>query len=341
MHWRASSIVAVAALLSSCSSSSTNPFANQTRPPSSQAVVMFASSAWSGQPGNGRELMAVDSTGKNVERLTSCAEAKDPCDVMQVSVSLDPSRVLLVRTTASAAPGAAALYFVDLARSAEQLIFPRKRVSAADWSADATYIVYASPGDSQSGIEDLYYCEPTGASDQNLTASTAARERSPRTDPLARTVVYEGMDDGGAGRIFLYATTPQALTTGPATGPALPGTPYLVGADADPAFSPLGDFVAFRRLTGIGNGGLGTWDLVTVKRDGTAAAVVAAGPLARSAPDWGANGILFVETDAASGISRLVVIQPDGSGRRVIREEEAAYGMASPRWIPGRTLPSQ
>jgi Tol biopolymer transport system component len=108
----------------------------------------------------------------------------------------------------------------------------------------------------------------------------------------------------------------------------------VVGSDADPVPSPDGLSVAFRRLTGTGNGGLGTWDLMTVKLDGTEPAVVATGPLFRGAPDWGPKGIVFVETDAAASESRLVVLQPDGTARTVLRTENAAFRMASPRWLP-------
>jgi len=109
-----------------------------------------------------------------------------------------------------------------------------------------------------------------------------------------------------------------------------------VGADADPVFSPNGQSVAFTRLTGTGNGGLGTWDLLTSKADGVSKPVViATGPLYRGAPDWGSRGILFVETDAAASRSQLVLVQPDGSGRTVLRTEDARSRMGSPRWLPG------
>ena len=109
-----------------------------------------------------------------------------------------------------------------------------------------------------------------------------------------------------------------------------------MGADADPVFSPDGLSVAFTRLTGTGNGGLGTWDLLTLKADGASTpAVIATGPLYRGAPDWGSRGILFVETDAATSRSQLVLVQPDGSGRTVLRTEDASSRMGSPRWLPG------
>ncbi len=136
------------------------------------------------------------------------------------------------------------------------------------------------------------------------------------------------------GRIYLFSRT--ALTSGPAGGEPLPGTPYVVGADADPVFSPDGALVAFRRLTGVGNGGLGTWDILTLKVDGSSTPqVVVTGPLFRGAPDWGSKGLLFVETDAAAARSQLVLVAADGTGRTVLRTEDAGYRMGSPRWLAG------
>jgi hypothetical protein len=60
---------------------------------------------------------------------------------------------------------------------------------------------------------------------------------------------------------------------------------------------------------------------------------IATGPVFRGAPDWGSEGLLYVETDAAASRSELVVLQPDGSGRQVLRTEDAGYRMGAPRWL--------
>jgi hypothetical protein len=63
--------------------------------------------------------------------------------------------------------------------------------------------------------------------------------------------------------------------------------------------------------------------------------VLATGPLFRGAPDWGSRGIVFVETDAATARSELVVAPADGTARTVLRSEDAGYRMGSPRWLAG------
>jgi Tol biopolymer transport system component len=328
-------LLASIALAAGCGDDPVNPFNRFTtsRPPSADAVLFFVSGSWSEVQGAPRELLALNADGTKLERLTACAQSDTPCDFIQAAPSPDRNRLIAIRTTPDAAEGTSTMYFMDLSRSVETIIFPSRRVLSGDYSPDGTFLVFSAIA-AQTTDEDLLYSQPNGQAEENLTSSATVRERNPRIDPFARTVAFERIDESGVSRIFLFANT--AVTSGPATGPDLPGTPYVVGADAAPVISPDGSSVAFTRLTSTGNGGLGTWDLLTVKADGASTPVViATGPVYRGAPDWGSRGILFVETDAATARSQLVVVQPDGSGRAVLRTEDAASRMGSPRWLPG------
>jgi len=329
---RRSTLLLLALLPFACSNDRTNPFSEGrfTLAPSADAALLFVSGSWATSAGQPRELFALGADGSKLERLTHCAQASDPCDFLQVAPSADRNWVAAVRSSPTAEAGTAALYFMDLARSVETLIVQRRRVGSVDWAPDGSFLLYSSALDS-SGVEDLYYTFADGSSDSNLTQTPLIRERSPRIDPFSGTAVLEQIDASGVGRIYLYVGTP--LTSGPATGPALPGTPYVIGADADPVFSPDNQEVAFRRLTGIGAGSAGTWDLMAVAVAGGDPRVIATGPLYRGAPDWGPQGIVFVETDETTKESRLVMIQPDGSGRTVLRTEDSGFRMAAPRWL--------
>jgi Tol biopolymer transport system component len=328
-------LVASIALAAACGNDPANPFNRfvTSRPPSADAVLLFVSSSWTDAPGAPREILALNADGSKMEQLTACGQSATPCDFIQAAPSPERNRLIAIRTTPDAAAGTSALYFMDLSRAVETIIFPNRRVFSADYSPDGSFVIFSAiPAQTTEG--DLFYSQPNGQAEQNLTQSLTVSERNPRIDPFARTVVFERSDESGTSRIYLYTSTP--LTSGPAEGPALPGTPYVVGADADPVFSPNGQSIAFTRLTGTGNGGLGTWDLLTLKADGVSKPVViATGPLYRGAPDWGSRGILVVETDAAASRSQLVLVQPDGSGRTVLRTEDARSRMGSPRWLPG------
>jgi len=326
-------LAALVVVAAACGHDATNPFATATRPPSAGAVLLFASGSWATATGEPRELFALNGDGSKVEQLTNCAQASTPCDFVQVAPSPDRNRLVALRTTPGAAAGANALYFMDLSRGVESLVFPNRRIASVDYSPSGSFILYSAIV-AQTSDEDLYYADPNGQNEQDLTSSLTFRERSPRVDPYGSTAVYEGIDESGVGRIYLFSRT--ALTSGPQAGAPLPDTPYVVGADADPVFSPDGASVAFRRLTGVGNGDLGTWDILTLKVDGVSTPqVVATGPLFRGAPDWGSKGLLFVETDAAAARSQLVLLSADGTGRTVLRTEDAGYRMASPRWLAG------
>jgi Tol biopolymer transport system component len=331
---RRSPLIALALLASACGESGGNPFAASlpSRPPSANAALIFVSGSWSNEGGQPRELMAIAADGSGLQQLTNCARAAQPCDILQVSPSPDRNRMIAVRTTPDAAAGANVMYFMDLSRSVEQVLLPKRRVESADWSFDGSFLLYSSVT-GQTGNEDLFTAGPDGANEQNLTDSLNVRERSGRIDPFGRTAVFERLDVDGVSHIYLFRESP--LTSGPATGPGLPGTPYLVGSDATPAFSPDSSQVVFRRLTGVGNGGLGTWDVMAIPVTANATPrTVVTGPLYRSAADWSLGGIVYVETDAAANRSELVVIQPDGSGRKVLRTEAASFRMGAPRWLP-------
>lgn len=328
-------VVASIALAAACRSDSANPFTTPTRAPSADAVLLFVSGSWAAEPGSPRELLALSADGSKLEQLTSCAQGDPACDFVQLAPSPDRNRLAAIRTTPEAAAGATTLYFLDLARGVEKLIFQNRRIESVDYSPDGSFILYtAVPAQTQTTDEDLFYSSPDGTAEQNLTNTGGFRELAPRVDPFSSTAVYEGIDSSGVGRIYLFAQT--RLTTGPEGGEPLPDTPYVVGADADPVFSPDGLSIAFRRLTGVGNGGLGTWDVLTLRVDGQSTPkVLATGPVFRGAPDWGAKGILFVETDVAADRSDLVLSSADGTSRTVLRTEPAGYRMGSPRWLRG------
>ncbi len=326
-------LLCLALAASSCGSDNGNPFAASppARPPAPDAAILFVSGSWSAEAGSPRELFAIAADGSNPQQLTSCARAARPCDFLQVSPSPERSRLIAVRTSPDAEAGAQSLFFMDLSRSVESVILDKRRVDSADWSRDGSFILFASPN-AQTTNEDLFTAQPNGSDEQNLTESLDVRERHARLDPFVRTAAYERIDGAGVSRVFLFPQT--AVTSGAASGPVLPGTPYAVGSDADPAFSTDASQVVFRRLTSVGNGGLGTWELmVTAAATNSVPRAIVSGPLARGAPDWGRAGIVFVETDAQAGRSELVLVQPDGSGRRVLRTESAGGRMGSPRWL--------
>jgi len=332
----------LAAALGACSTNPGNPFADsiQTLPPGPDAAVVFTTNSYAESGGAPRELFAVEAGGGGLTRLTFCNVDPRRCDTAEAAPASDRQRMALLRVVddtdgdgrLTAADGQS-LLVSDLSRGVEGPLFPQStNVGGVDWSHVGEVLVYSADG--TEGKDDLFRVDPNGQNNRNLTGTPAVRERRPRIDPSGSVAVYERIEADGKGRIFVFNSTQNQMPVtsgGPGTA-ALPGTLYVVGSDADPDYSPDGRSIVFRRLTDTGNGGLGTWDVLTVAADGSGLAVLASGPAFRGAPDWGPQGILFAEMD--TGTSELVVIQPDGSGRRTIVSVPAGMEISHPRWLP-------
>jgi Tol biopolymer transport system component len=333
-----------AALALGCGREYGNPFAgsHMTVAPSAAADIVFTSNVHAARPGAAREVFAVEDSGANPTRLTFCSDG-GPCSTLEASFSSDRRRAIVRRVTAdtdgdrtlTAADGEG-LSLVDFARSVEGPLLPgTARVSSVDWSSISDVVVFSAAG-TGGAAEDLYRMDPNGQNNRNLTVTAGIRERHPRVDPTGSVAAFERIDPATAkGEIWVFFTAQaqSRLTTGGATGPALLQTPYVVGSDADPDYSPDGRTIVFRRLRALGDGRLGHWDLMTVRADGTGLTTIVTGPAFRDAPDWAAGGIVFTET-GSDGRTEIVVVDADGSNRRSVVTAGAGFELASPRWLP-------
>ena len=341
---RLRSALVAAALLGGCNTTYDNPFANSspTLAPRADAVLVYTSNGYATRPGSPRELYAVGDAGAGVTRLTFCNNDNRKCDAVEAAPAPDRVRAAIRRVETDTdkdgrltpADGEA-LLVVDLSRAVEGgLLQNTAKVSGVDWSPTGEVLVYAAAG--EGGVEDLFRADPNGQNTRNLTSTAGVRERRPRIDPGGSAALFERIDADGRGQIWLFSSTGTQVrvSTGGDSGAPLPGSPYVVGSDADPDYSPDGRSVAFRRCTGTGNGAQGTWDIMTARLDGTGLTTLVTGPAFRGAPDWGAKGIAFPETDVAAGATRLVIIQPDGSGRQVPVTLGSSFDISYPRWLP-------
>jgi Tol biopolymer transport system component len=322
-----------------CAKNQPNPFLAQTltKVPRPEDTLIFTSNGYATEGGMPREVFSVGPTGDPL-RLTICNNVQRTCDSVEAVPSRDHNKLAVRRvsvdTNGDGGLGEAdgtSLVLIDLTRSVEGELVPASRsVSGVDWSPVEDLLVYTA-ATLQAG-EDLFSILPNGTDDTAVTTTTNLKERSPRFDPTGFTAVFEGIDSDGNSRIYaLNSPASNVLTSGGPGSEPLPGTPYRVGGDADPVYSPDGREIAFRRLTATGNGGFGTWDLLIVRYDGSSERVLASGPVFRGAPDWDARGIAFVEIDSAAARASLVVMQADGSGRTVLVTGTAL--LSNPRWL--------
>ncbi len=333
--------LAAATLVPGCGRTYGNPFAgtNPTTAPPAAASIVFTSNIQSARPGGNREVYAVEESGANPTRLTHCSDAS-ACSSLEASFAADRQRAMVRRVLAdtnsdgrlTAADGES-LFLVDFARSVEGSLLPAgARVTAVDWSAISDVIVYSGLG--TGGTEDLFRMDPNGQNNRNITDTAGIRERHPRVDPSGTIAVYERIDATNKGEVWVFFTTQaqSRITTGGQAGPALTGSPYVVGSDADPDYSPDGRAIVFRRLRAIGDG-RGQWDIMTVAADGTNLRTIVSGAAYRESPDWGPRGIVFAET-GADGRSEIVIVDAEGANRRTVLTVGAGVELGATRWLP-------
>ncbi len=328
--------------LSGCGQSEDNPFlgAGASRAPAASAEIVFVSSAWSTDALAGRELYAIRSDGGGLERLTSFNSGR-LTDVVEASFGVEREKVILRRTQDRNGDGkldandGVGLYALDLPRGAElELLAANWRVESVDWSPNGAFVLHTAVSPA-SGLEDLFVSEPNGANREALTQTLTFRERRSRTDPAGTVAIYERIEGTAPAQIYFYlsSATQLPLTTGGTPGELLAGTPYRVGSDADPDFSSQSDAIVFRRLTSTA-GGTGHWDLMQYSLRTEQVTPIVTGPRYRGAPDWGPKGIVFVELDPTTAQPSLVLVQPDGTGRRVLATFPAGTKLDYPRWLP-------
>jgi Tol biopolymer transport system component len=310
-------------------------------PPPASSNIVFTSNTYGTRPGGGLEIFAIEATGAGVTRLTFCNTADRRCDYLESIPGTTRARQAVRRLMDTDGDGrltatdGESLRIVDLARAVEGELVPgNAHVSGADWSPGEEILYYSGVG--QTAADDLYQITSNGQSNQNLTNTTGLRERRPRFNLGGTSLAFERIDTTtGKGQIWIATSLGlRALTTGGDGSAALAGTPYIVGSDADPVFSADGRLVLFRRLMATGNGGLGVWDLMTIRTDVTGATptTFVTGAAYRGAADWNATGVVFVEVVSGSG-PQLVFVDASGGARRVLMTAGAGFEMAFPHWL--------
>jgi Tol biopolymer transport system component len=328
-----------------CNPSAPNPFVTpeKTKTPAATDSIVFMSDLYASAPNGLLEAYALNTGTAGTTRLTFCNTSTTICSNLMGSFAPDRIRIALEQVTQDTngdgklteADGAALVY-QDLARGVSAPLAPSSEaVAGLDWSPQDTIIVFGAVG--MSGLGDLFTIGIDGTNNQDLTNTATISERRPRFDRTGSVAAFERIDSTGKTSAYVLDTAGQEDLIdagGPGTAP-LAGTTYILGSDGDPSFSPDGTQIVFRRLTSVSGTGASTWDILTVHDDGTGLATVATGAYYRGAPDWGLNGITYVEADPAQTHAAIIVVAPDGTNRQVIFTAPKGYTLAAARWIPG------
>ena len=317
------------------------PSLSSTTTPAPSDTVFLASDAWSSKPTTVFELFSVGSNSQPT-RLTTCAG----CQTLGASPSLERNRVAVRRVSADSNRDGrlddfdrVSLLLVNLARQIEGPFLPEGwTTSGVDWGADGTFLVHTSSPDGDP--EGLYTIDANATNNQLIIFDANVRLRGARINPSMTRAAYERIASTGPGKSEIWIGNSQVsqskITDGGPVGELLPNTLYLVGSDAGPDYSPDGTNLAFRRLTSTSVQG-GAWDILVVPITGGLPRVIASGSQYRSDPDWSKDGIVFAESNAATGGTDIVVIDPTTNARKVLQSFASGYKAVAPRWIAGPT----
>lgn len=327
--------------LAACNTDAPNPFIPPagTRPIPADARLLFTSDAYTSAAGAPREVFSAREDGGDVQRLTFCNTAERACDTIEAAASPDRGRLVMRRAVADTNKDGrvseaddAGLVAVDLRRGLEAtIVAATSRVSGVDWSPVDDLVLYSGLG--QGNLDDLWAIQANGQDNRNLVASATASERRPRFNRSASAALYERIGADGKAVIWAVSSGTAQVSAGGPAGAALSGTPYIVGSDADGAYSPDGRSFVLRRLISTNLAPYGAWDLLTGSADGLPPRViVGGGGVYRGAPDWGTAGIVYPEFDGA--LWRIVLVAPDGSNRRVLVTLATGQRLTSVRWLP-------
>jgi hypothetical protein len=324
-----------------CNTTGKNPFQPQGHfaPVPASARLIFSSSAYTTRAGAPRDVFSVRADGTELTRLTFCNVEGSACDFAAAAPSPDRLRLALLRIQTDgngdgrlAPPDDADLMIADLSHSILAPLVPAAvGATSVDWSSQ-DFLVFSARGTAPNEM-DLFRVLPTsGQAPAVVTAAATLADRALRLDVSGQFGVFERTTIGAQTTVFAILNALTQITSGGDGSAALAGTPYLVGSDASPAFSPDDREVVFRRLIGTSPAGLGSWEVRVNTIASHAERALTTGALWRGAPDWGPEGVAFPETE--NNQTRLVLMDSDGANRRVLITLPVGQTLDSVRWLP-------
>ena len=242
------------------------------------------------------------------------------------------------RRPRSRAADGESLVFVDLARGTEADPHrrPPRRVTGVDWSPDRR----RSSSTARSARAAARTCsrmDPNGAEqpqpDHHRRRSRAAPAHRPHRHASPSTSASR---PGGKGRIFIFLNRNAQLavtTGGPGSERAHRHSLRRRLATPIPTTRPTDARSCSGGSPSLGNGGLGTWDMLTVRsRRHRADDDRDAAPVYRGAPDWGPRGIVFSRDSTRHG--------PDAASSTIGRGRHAAHARSRSRPRRGLAVPA-
>jgi Tol biopolymer transport system component len=260
-----------------------------------------------------------------------------PTSAQDPSFSPDGTTLLFTLYQAAFNLGTAGLYTLLLANPTRPATVldaaghQSMNLSGASWSPATMRIVFASD---RSGVSEIWTANPDGTGLVQVTHHTStARYVHPTFSPDGQTIVFEvdanvpdSQQEASLWEVHTDGTGLIELVDGPTTG----------FDNRAPNWSPTGSAIVFqRRLPGSS-----TWNLDTIKPDGTGLLAVTNDHFANVCPSWSPDGKWIVFSSNRGGLvnANLFVIAATG-GASLRATFDANYADVDPSWSPdGKTL---
>ena len=216
-------------------------------------------------------------------------------------------------------PDVEGLHVMGVDGSGDRPLFPTGPSSTLNlarpgWSPDGKYIASAS----RSSGQPTQLVILSIAGDTMLTIAEAPKLDDPTFTPDGQSVTYWASEptDLNGGTLMM---APVDGSSGPKV--FLPGKP---GQDADPAWSPDGSQLTFRRR---GKDGHNIW---VVNRDGTGLTQLTTAPGDDQDPSWSPDGRRIAFKSARNGEPDIFVMNADGSNQHLVLHNPEADD--APAW---------
>jgi len=199
------------------------------------------------------------------------------------------------------------------------------RIADPDWSPDGRRIVFSR---ARAGIAQLYVLR---VADRRLRQLTHSRQPSiePDWSPNGRQIVFVRVV-GGSTKVLMYNLRTRSARV------LLPGR----HSDSTPAYSPNGRRIAFTRL--LTSSGAEAEEPVfkneiyVAQANGSHPVRLTRSPGTGVDPAWSPNGRWIAYSAATGASSRIVIMRPNGTGKRVVTEGPLDL---EPAWSPdGRNI---
>lgn len=286
-----------------------------------------AKGAKSAKGGDAAHLLAVTGSGKALERITA-----DPSNDTEPALAPDGKTLLFMATGDD---GESTIVGVDPTSGAGRTLYTSANAHSSDpaWMPDGTGVVFLTDAPGSASVVRTLTNTPNAAITVVVGGAIAPGAASPAVSPDGKRLALTTMVRGGANIAVVNMDGSRLTILGEGGTPAwspdgkkltfqrnVSGNPQLFVINADsggsvvqvtndkyacktPRWSPDGKFIVFSTNRGWDTKQKGkaskdgTWNLYTVKPDGTNLTQITDGDGSAKDPFWGADGRIYFASD--------------------------------------------